>query len=84
MDRLISISDAAELMGVSVTTLRRWEAEGRLIPSRTTAGHRRYDLSKLKPGLTRTLDEQRTAVAYTRVSSHDQKTDLERQKQVLE
>ncbi|MEA5507834.1 MerR family transcriptional regulator [Halotia wernerae UHCC 0503] len=27
--------------------LRRWESEGRLIPERTTSGHRRYDLAQL-------------------------------------
>ncbi len=27
MDKLISISDAANVLGVSVTTLRRWENE---------------------------------------------------------
>lgn len=84
MDRLIAISDAAKLLGVSITTLRRWEAEGKLIPSRTAAGHRRYDLSKIKPELVHTQDEQRKTIAYARVSSQDQKADLERQKQVLE
>ena len=84
MDRLIAISDAAKLLGVSITTLRRWEAEGKLIPSRTAAGHRRYDLSKVKPELVHTQDEQRKTIAYARVSSQDQKADLERQKQVLE
>jgi putative resolvase len=78
------ISDAANLLGVSVTTLRRWEVEGKLVPNRTAAGHRRYDLSKLKPELFHANDLTRKTIAYARVSSHDQKTDLERQKQVLE
>jgi len=42
----LTISQAAELKGVS-KTLRRWEAEGKLIPERTASGHRRYDLSQL-------------------------------------
>jgi putative resolvase len=84
MDRLMPISDAANLLGVSVTTLRRWEVEGKLVPNRTAAGHRRYDLSKLKPELFHANDLTRKTIAYARVSSHDQKTDLERQKQVLE
>jgi putative resolvase len=83
MDRLISISHAANLLGVSITTLRRWEVEGRLVPTRTSAGHRRYDLSKLKPEFSHIHDSRKT-IAYARVSSHDQKADLERQKQVLE
>jgi putative resolvase len=84
MDRLVSISDAADVLGVSVTTLRRWEKEGRLKSDRTCAGHRRYDLSKIKPEVFHADDSARKTIAYARVSSHDQKTDLERQKQVLE
>ena len=84
MDRLIPISDASDLLGVSITTLRRWEVEGKLVPERTPAGHRRYDLSKLKPELFYASDTARKTIAYARVSSHDQKNDLERQKQVLE
>jgi predicted site-specific integrase-resolvase len=84
MDRLVAISKASEVLGVSITTLRRWETEGKLIPERTAAGHRRYDLGKLKPELFHTVQDDRRTVAYARVSSHDQKEDLERQKQVLE
>jgi predicted site-specific integrase-resolvase len=44
-----------------------------------------YYISKLKPDLFRaSILETRKTVAYARVSSHDQKDDLERQKQVLE
>lgn len=84
MDRLVRISDAATALGVSITTLRRWEKSGKLRSDRTHAGHRRYDLSKLKPELFHVDDSARKTIAYARVSSHDQKTDLERQKQVLE
>lgn len=83
MDKLVPISGAADVLGVSVTTLRRWEREGKLKSDRTHAGHRRYDLSKIKPELFHTDDSGRKTIAYARVS-HDQKTDLERQKQVLE
>ena len=76
----LSISEAAKLKGVSASTLRRWEAEGKLVPERTANGHRRYDLSQLL-GI---KSELSFTVAYARVSSHDQKADLERQKQVLE
>jgi excisionase family DNA binding protein len=85
MKRLIGIGEAAECLGVSITTLRRWEAEGRLAAEHTTGGHRRYDLAKLRPEMFRAArDAERKTIAYARVSSHDQKDDLERQKQVLE
>ena len=84
MDRLITISQAANALGVSATTLRRWEKEGKLCPCRTHSGHRRYDLTKIQPNLVHASNDNRKTIAYARVSSHDQKTDLERQKQVLE
>lgn len=85
MSRIIGISEAAKLLGVSVATLRRWEVEGKLVAEHTVGGHRRYDLAKLKPELFRAEDtSQRRTIAYARVSSHDQTADLERQKQILE
>jgi putative resolvase len=84
MGRMVAISEAARVLGVSITTLRRWEAEGKLVPDHTAGKHRRYDLAKLKPELFRVEPDERRTIAYARVSSHDQKDDLERQKQVLE
>lgn len=85
MNRIATINEAAKVLGVSICTLRRWEQEGKLIPERTKGGHRRYDLSKLRPEQFHQADDgNRITIAYARVSSHDQKADLERQKQVLE
>ena len=85
MNRIATINEAAKVLGVSICTLRRWEQEGKLIPERTEGGHRRYDLSKLRPEQFHQADDgNRITIAYARVSSHDQKADLERQKQVLE
>ncbi|HEV3157668.1 MAG TPA: IS607 family transposase [Candidatus Baltobacteraceae bacterium] len=83
MSKLVSVSEAAKVLGVSAITLRRWEAKGLLVPERTTTGHRRYDLSKIQPEQFHVSDARKT-FAYARVSSHDLKDDLERQKQVLE
>lgn len=84
MNRFVAIGEASDALGVSITTLRRWETEGKLIPERTAGRQRRYDLAKLKPELFHTAAQDRKTIAYARVSSHDQKDDLERQKQVLE
>jgi len=84
MNKLVSISLAAEALGVSTSTLRRWEASGRLTPARTEGGQRRYDLTALHPTAAHIAPACRKTVAYARVSSHDQRADLERQKQVLE
>ena len=85
MDRFVGIGEAAASLGVSITTLRRWEAEGRLVAEHTPGGHRRYNLAKLRPEQFRAAsDAARKTIAYARVSSHDQKDDLERQKQAPE
>jgi excisionase family DNA binding protein len=85
MERIVSISEAAEVLGVSITTLRRWEAAGKLVAEHTAGGHRRYDLAKLRPELFRATDQgKRKTIAYVRVSSPDQKDDLERQQQLLQ
>nr|WP_006788711.1 MerR family DNA-binding transcriptional regulator [Thiorhodospira sibirica] len=81
MKSLVSIGEAASALGVSITTLRRWEASGRLVPVHTAGGHRRYDLAKLRPEMFRTEEDTgRRTVVYARVSSHDQKE----QKKVLD
>lgn len=86
MMKLVGISEAAKALGVTPLTLRRWDAEGRLKPDLVTeAGHRRYNLSRLRPDEFRVQrQEARKTVAYARVSSHEQKPDLERQAQLLE
>ncbi len=85
MRRFVRIGAAASALGVHVTTLRRWEAEGRLAAEHTAGGHRQYDLAKLRPDLFGAADKAaRKTIAYARVSSHDRRDDLERQEQVLE
>jgi len=84
MSRLLSIKQTANQLGVSVSTLRRWDETGVLVAQRTPKGHRRYDLSKINPNLTRNkVEQQRKTIAYARVSSHDQKPDLQRQIEML-
>lgn len=85
MNRLISINEASKRLGVSISTLRRWDETGVLVAERTPNGHRRYDINKINPNLLHGIKQlDRKTVAYARVSSHDQKEDLERQIQVLE
>ena len=83
---MLSIGQAAEYLGVSVSTLRRWEREGKFQPTERTAGkQRRYRYSDLNPyQKPHNRQSVRATLAYARVSSHDQRQDLERQKQLLE
>lgn len=85
MNKLLTIHQAAELLGISPQTLRRWEREGRgVVVQRTTGGQRRYDVSKLPIPRSQIKPEKHLTVAYARVSTHDQKEDLVRQEQMLE
>ena len=80
-NRFVKIGEAAKLLGVSVQALRNWEMEGKIMPShRTPGGQRMYDLAELL-GVN---DLSYPTIAYARVSSSDQKEDLERQHAVLE
>lgn len=46
---LITISDAAEILGVSIDTLRRWDKSGKLSPIKTSnAGYRLYSRSQIE------------------------------------
>nr|WP_245543353.1 helix-turn-helix domain-containing protein [Kyrpidia tusciae] len=40
--KLYSIREFAEKLGVSVSTLRAWDREGKLVPLRTPTNKRRY------------------------------------------
>ena len=80
----ISIGKAAQELGVSKETLRRWEQSGKITSERTPKGHRRYDSSKLRGIDSRKISSTKRTIAYARVSSHDQKEDLSRQIMVLE
>lgn len=84
MDKFVTIAKAAALLGVSTTTLRRWEASGKLTPTRTVGNQRRYSLQAFDPSFSDSMESSRKTYAYARVSSHDQKEDLIRQAQVLE
>jgi molybdopterin-binding protein len=51
----LRVGQAAEMLGVSVETLRRWESEGRLQMERSEGGQRLVDIGEVS----RLLDERR-------------------------
>lgn len=83
-DKLIGLTEAADLLGVGTSTLRAWDAQGKLVPQRTPGKHRRYRLSDIEKlqGQPAETDNEKVTAVYVRVSSHDQKKggDLDRQK----
>ena len=48
MDATVRVGDAAELLGVSVDTLRRWNASGRLRVRRSAGGQRLVALADIR------------------------------------
>ena len=53
----IRVGQAAEMLGVSIETLRRWESEGRLRMERSEGGQRLIEIDEVA----RLLDERRKA-----------------------
>ena len=79
--RLVKIGEAARLLGTDHSTLRKWESTGELLPARKTRGGTRYyDVAELMSF----TNEAAPTLCYCRVSSHDQKDDLDRQQELLE
>ncbi len=52
---MLRVGQAAEMLGVSVDTLRRWEADGRVRMERSAGGQRLVDIEEVA----RLLDERR-------------------------
>jgi predicted site-specific integrase-resolvase len=84
MSNLLSIKQAAKTLCVSQETLRNWEKGKSIFPVYTKGGHRRYkqeDIDTLAGIPTEQPKAKNRVAIYARVSTSDQKTkgDLERQ-----
>jgi excisionase family DNA binding protein len=62
-DTMLSPAAAAARLGISVDTLRRWIADGRLTDHRTAGGHRRIDPGEVDPIALRRPATQSTPTA---------------------
>ena len=82
MKTYLSIGQSAKILGISLSTMYRWEKLGKLNACfRTFGNHRRYlkaDIDKISNN-----HNKKTTIAYARVSTHKQKNDLENQKNTL-
>ncbi|MBD3185467.1 MerR family DNA-binding transcriptional regulator [Candidatus Bathyarchaeota archaeon] len=78
----VRVGIAAAMMGVSVKTVRRWDAAGKITCSRTAGCHRRISLGEIVringemtgDGATNAGIPREGVAVYCRVSSHEQKT----------
>lgn len=85
MGRVYRISEFAERIGRSATTVRRWETEGRITARRTLSGQRYFDETDVTAVLTPGFSpDSRKTVVYCRVSSAGQRDDLASQRDAME
>ena len=76
--------DFAELLGVSVKTLQRWDRDGILKANRTPTDRRYYTYDQyLQLKGIQTENDIRDTVIYARVSTRNQKDDLQNQVEFL-
>lgn len=76
--------DFAELLGVSVKTLQRWDRDGILKANRTQTDRRYYTYDQyLQFKGIQTENDIRDTVIYARVSTRNQKDDLQNQVEFL-
>lgn len=75
----------AKKLGVSVKTLQRWDASGKLPAKRTVSNYRYYndDDLRIAKGL-QPLESNKKVVVYCRVSSNNQKPELLNQVAAME
>ncbi len=70
----------AELIGVSVKTLQRWDNDSKLKAYRTPTNRRYYTYEQYLKYIGKTnIEDKRKVVIYTRVSTSNQKDDLKNQ-----
>ncbi len=83
-ERLLKPSEFCRIVGISYRTFKRWVSEGRIRVVRTPTGRIRVPYSEVAEILVgKPIGGEVRAVIYARVSSSDQKSDLERQIQYL-
>lgn len=84
IDKKYKTGEFANLLGVSVKTLQRWDKSGKLLAKRTAGDHRYYTHSQYLEYIGESTQiEENTTVIYARVSNRNQKDDLENQIEFL-
>jgi len=81
----IKLDEMAKLLRVSIKTLQRWDNDGKLVAKRSPTNRRYYIYEQYLEyiGINRNCEEKLN-IAYIRVSTLAQKSDLENQKKAVE
>lgn len=97
-DKYVGGKEASEILGIHQRTLYQWDKKGWIETIRTDGNKRLYNIGKYlkdkeckkenKEDCFKELEEQekknkKLKISYVRVSSHNQKDDLERQKKQM-
>jgi putative resolvase len=84
MEKLYSLKDAKQLLGVKTRTIQQWDRDGKLKVIRTLGGRRRIPESEILKLQGESIPDKITKiVGYARVSSESQKDDLIRQIEII-
>ena len=81
-EKLYTTGEVAKIFGVSYVAVKKWAYAGKIKYIKTPGGKYRYPESEVRRLLGEQMPKGKVAI-YARVSSADQKEDLERQKQKL-
>jgi putative resolvase len=81
----VNMKDAEKILGLSKSTLRTYEKEGKIETIRTETGWRKFNVKKyLLDNNIEVKEEVKKNIIYCRVSSYDRKEDLARQVEFLQ
>jgi excisionase family DNA binding protein len=85
MEKLLTMKEAKELLGVQTRAIQEWDRQGKIRTVRTVGGRRRIPESEILRLQGLKKDDKRRIIGYTRVSSNTdrQKDDLSRQIEVI-
>jgi predicted site-specific integrase-resolvase len=89
--KYVNSKKAKEILGVHIQTLYNWEKKGKIDTIRTVGGHRMYNVQKYlasnmkvdEDELKIEDNEKKYKLCYIRVSTNNQKDDLERQRKYM-
>lgn len=81
----VNMKDAEKILGLSKSTLRTYEKEGKIETIRSETGWRKFNVKKyLLDNNIEIKEEVKKNIIYCRVSSYDRKEDLARQVEFLQ
>lgn len=73
------VGEMAEKLGITVRTLQKWDKSGKFVAKRTPTNRRYYTEQQYLKYIGKDIKHNRKIVAYTRVSTRNQKDDLKNQ-----